>query len=86
MSKETGGPAFPVEAKISSLGYRAEAHQTKTGNIFQFPGMTLRDYLAAQALSTAAGYPAEDVATWSADDFAMHAYNVADAMLKYRNK
>lgn len=46
----------------------------------------LRDYFAAMALQTISAYPPEDVATWSAEDFAKHVYATADAMLEERNK
>lgn len=49
-------------------------------------GMSLRDYFAAKALDTVSAYPPEDIATWSAADFARHAYGVADAMLTARKE
>lgn len=49
-------------------------------------GMELRDWFAGQALSTVAAYQQEDVATWSYKDFADHAYGIADAMLREREK
>ncbi|WP_261118956.1 hypothetical protein [Serratia ficaria] len=79
MSKETGGPAFPRE------DYQANGHERGFEKLGQ-EGMSLRDYFAAQALSTASAYLEEDVATWSCDDFANHAYGIADAMLKARNQ
>lgn len=64
-----GGQAFPHDER-ARYGKRA--------------GMTLRDYFAAKALATASGYSGEDLATWSAEDFARHAYAIADAMLSIR--
>lgn len=47
-------------------------------------GMTLRDYFAAKALETVVAYPQEDTQHWTPDNFAAHAYEVADAMLRAR--
>lgn len=72
---DQGGPAFPIPL---NQGDRYEAHAI-------CDGMTLRDYFAAQALSTVSAYNAEDVTTWGAEDFAKHAYAIADAMIRERN-
>lgn len=66
----TGGPAFPFV-----LGESQYVH-------YEF-GMTLRDYFAAHALgiSDATLRPA-----YSFDEKAEHAYMMADAMLKAREK
>lgn len=66
MSEKYGGPAFP--------------HQYKDvcGAEWIFPGMTLRDWFAGQALPQAMGEsPTKDLA-------ATLAYQMADAMLKAR--
>lgn len=73
MNDKTGGPAFPCTPDNA-------ARFNAPGSV----GMTLRDYFAAKALHTISAYPPEDIATWSADDFAKHAYATADAMLKAR--
>lgn len=44
-------------------------------------GMTLRDYFAGQALCGSAHYP-----IYSYEDHAKRAYDIADAMLKAREK
>lgn len=69
MRDDQGGPAFP--------GMKPDAYGQDSGHV---PGMTLRDYFAAKAMS---GYRAnghnvtsEKVATWSYED--------ADAMLAAR--
>ena len=63
------------------------------GNAFSIPGLqddpdfnglSVRDYFAAKALATASGYAADDISTWTAEDFARHAYAIADAMLRVR--
>lgn len=46
----------------------------------------LRDTFAGQALITCAAYSTAAVETWNPDDFAKHAYQVADAMLKVRQQ
>ena len=74
MTKDTGGPAFPV---VIPLDQSAESHM----------GMTLRDYFAAKALQGLMGRDWSDfkvsdqelIAIW-----AQSAYGVADAMLKAR--
>ncbi|KDB58408.1 hypothetical protein [Bordetella bronchiseptica] len=69
-----GGPAFPIPL---NPGQSYQGHSP-------CDGMTLRDYFAAKALATASGYAADDLSTWSAEDFARHAYAIADAMLAAR--
>lgn len=87
MSNNTGGPAFPF-GQISEV----------TGqpvNGFYDPGMSLRDYFAAKALqdlcSSAFTYMAgEGHATPAAlammKDIGVVAYQIADAMIKEREK
>lgn len=48
-------------------------------------GLTLRDFFATAALGTVAAYPQEDTQHWTPDNFAAHAYEVADAMLRARD-
>lgn len=68
---DDGGNAFPIPG---------------LQNDESFNGMSLRDYFAAKALDTVSAYSPEDVATWSAADFARHAYETADAMLSARKE
>ena len=76
MSTDTGGPAFPVPASIIGAN----------GDMFHADaGMTLRDYFAAKAMqalfdSDAGHSPIE------CDVIAAESYDMADAMLKHRNK
>jgi len=68
MSKETGGPAFPINANESA-------------DRCIYTGMTLRDYFAAKAMEgdlTEGRH--EDQFAWCAG----RAYKMADAMLKAR--
>mgnify|MGYP001572083794 CR=1 FL=1 len=97
MSKNTGGPAFPVDTSVNELG-EATIHQT--GNwTGQFPGMTLRDYFAAKIASAQSVCTSADTnymlpdfvdingdGTTAAEKIAKLSYLVADAMLKERAK
>lgn len=70
---EAGGPAFPV-GPICLHG-RA---------VFSHPGMSLRDWMAGQALSVVCHMGQ----FWdrNPDDLAAFAYEIADAMLRARKK
>jgi len=74
MSKETGGPAFPVGS----------------GDMRDPTGMTLRDYFAAKALAGGLEQGVRDdmdLAWWrDPKDVARRAYAVADAMIAEREK
>jgi len=68
---KTGGPAFPVP--MFSVGHAKYEAQKQ--------GLDLRDYFAAKAMQTIS------IANYlSDDDYARHAYKIADAMLKERLK
>ncbi len=70
MSKDTGGPAFP---------------RLFDNNHENYTGMTLRDYFAAKAMQgNIAGWPNDQL--FNPDGIAEHAYTIADAMLKEREK
>jgi uncharacterized protein YodC (DUF2158 family) len=68
-----GGPAFPGEPSSS----------------WYFPGMTLRDWFAGQALAGLIGIAekvqAKDGGPVNASHFAISAYEMADAMLAARS-
>ena len=70
-----GGPAFPAE--------QHECQDNSWNQTFS-PGMTLRDYFAASALM-ALNVQAH-VAPPAAEYLAYSAYNIADAMLKVRER
>lgn len=72
-----GGPAFPV-----STGDPARGHQNGH-TTWQFPGMTLRDYFAAQFMARAQSL-CETNEGWSLQNAAQCAYAIADAMLEAR--
>jgi hypothetical protein len=67
----TGGPAFPNEGG--------------PGNLWNEKGMTLRDYFAAKAMQGELACQNVDGGTWhEINKLAVHAYQIADAMLKAR--
>lgn len=68
--KETGGPAFPVLHQNEITGYIPP----------ETSGMTLRDYFAGQALPNALK------AAFSINGACEQAYEIADQMIKERNK
>jgi hypothetical protein len=71
MSKETGGPAFPIW------------HETSVNA----PGLTIRDHfagLALQGMITTSGVPALNGFDGFEGYMAKAAYRMADEMLKYR--
>jgi hypothetical protein len=69
---KTGGSAFPFPASLYPDGSTREPGEL---------GMSLRDYFAAKAMQkiSIANYLSDD-------DYARHAYKIADAMLKERSK
>lgn len=75
-----GGPAFPAEKR---LGWEASAETNGklVPIIERFPGMSLRDYFAAQALSALIAKESHLVK----ETIALRAYAIADAMLIARN-
>ncbi len=82
MSKNTGGPAFPVHDPFA-------AHQPGTVDLAQrlAEGMTLRDYFAAKALpGILAPIMSDECHNWKSADFASEAYAIADAMIAERAK
>jgi hypothetical protein len=66
-------PAFPSQA-LGGLGYTT--------------GMNLRDYFAARAMASAIPYWKldDEPLNISFDEIAKDSYDIADAMLKYREK
>jgi hypothetical protein len=92
MSKEDGGPAFPV-LNVHQPWNNDERKYDGVETEVTSSGMTLRDYFAAKAMQAAfAGIGAQQVANrdlrydetnWSTV-VALNAYEMADAMLKAR--
>ena len=72
MTRDDGGPAFPSER---SFPYGGTDH---------LPGMTLRDYIATQAM--AAMVPHVIAQKWTVRIMCQEAYSYADAMLAERVK
>ncbi len=77
--KDDGGPAFPASR------WERNPLDPRTSEMVEhdYPGMSLRDYFAGQAL---AGIFARESATFSGDMIALAAYAQADAMLRMRTK
>jgi len=67
--KDTGGPAFPVSEE--SL-------------MREMPGMTLRDYFAAKAMSGWLASWGDSPFPSGIDQIAVNCYGLADAMLEAR--
>lgn len=87
MSKNTGGPAFPCmwenNGERNALAPNGEV--VPPGASIMLPGMTLRDYFAAKAMESDLIYQGLE----GRDDLqhvAAMAYEMADAMLKEREK
>lgn len=80
MNQETGGQAFPCE----------EPSFIERDDVYAYhSGMTLRDYFAAKALQgICASGPSPDWAShgWTSAKLAAEAYDLADAILKEREK
>ena len=82
MSKNDGGSAFPSDDLVWNDGY-GEVQTIKVG------GMTLRDYFAAHAIDVGSrSLTMDDCMDYDARkaNIARHAYEMADAMLKEREK
>ena len=71
MSKENGGPAFPLCVEVGE-------------NIHLNLGMTLRDYFAAKVVGGLNANPLTE--NWTSELVATVAYQQADAMLKAREE
>ena len=83
MSKNTGGPAFPYKAYMGTrINYSTNLEEFV---YLEQPGaITLRDYFAAKAMSFLVHLRASHQTPWP--DLAESAYEMADAMLKEREK
>jgi len=75
MSKDNGGPAFPI----------AEDYSESQGRYVQYAsdGMSLRDYFAAKAMQASRSRQSQ-YTSWN--DLAKDAYEISDAMLLERDK
>lgn len=67
-----GGSAFPIQ------------HSNEPGAYAPEPGMSLRDYFAAQVMSHMISLSTDADGGWSAENVAHGCYNLADAMLAAR--
>ena len=78
MKQNDGGPAFPTVRNHEVLDERVP-----------YPGMTLRDWFAGQALTgmfASEGAGPSEMSWGDLPDMAQHAYRTADAMLAERRK
>ena len=71
-----GGPAYPHIKEVKK-------ENGQTNSIKWFPGMSLRDYFAGQALNNELPYNRRDDRL---QGIAEAAYEMADAMIKERDK
>lgn len=78
MSAINGGPAFPVP----SVGTGDPRDGMTTGS----PGMTLRDYFAAKAITGLVCQEWYEGRETQREAMVAQAYAIADAMLEVRNK
>ncbi len=70
-----GGPAFPVQREQGD------------GSFVFYPGISIRDYFAGQALAGLLGWsPAECDDQYQSETAARIAYRMADAMMAERKK
>lgn len=80
MSKENGGPAFPVaDPMLQEPANVAEMKRLANG-------MTLRDYLAAKAMQGLIEYSGQNLPPKTPDRLSAMAYEYADAMIAERAK
>lgn len=78
---DDGGPAFPIQTKVVDDGILQVVVQAGA------PGMSLRDYFAAQAVAGFLAGKGHELASDEDGPFiAMYAYEIADAMLAERKK
>jgi len=91
MSKNNGGPAFPMPIAASADG-GFYSTQEVVGE--RFVGMTLRDYFAAKAMQGFCANPSvfarDELSGWALvnateDKLSGYAYYIADAMLQARD-
>ena len=75
---EDGGPAFPVVHEQYDYGYEQKMPKQVA------PGMTLRDYFAANAMVRIMSYDKDGV--MSPETLASASYRLADAMLRAREQ
>ena len=80
MAKDTGGPAFPRTELYA-------AAMEREGVEASYPGMTLLDWFAGQALAgMLASAPVADRSKPNHKKWAVNAYKFADTMITERNK
>ncbi len=84
--KPDGGPAFPSEiVNITDNNILYAGHVVPPDARGNAPGMSLRDYFAAAAMSGALAHPGADI-SYGLREVAKRCYAMADAMLAERDK
>lgn len=85
MSRDNGGPAFPVECEWSSEGPQTGA---QTGNSKGFAmGLSVLDYFAAKAMQGAVVNVGRNQFNFDQPEaIAKTAFDIAEAMLAERNR
>jgi hypothetical protein len=86
--KNDGGPAFPGKRIRHNSVHYDEALGRNVFDTEEVSGMSLRDWFAGQGIVayTQLHIAAVDEFSWSAKQVAKEAYEIADAMLKKREK
>lgn len=83
--KDGDEPAFPVESRVTEFEVNTTFGHQSGSSVFQFPGMTLRDYFAAKAMQGDIfdqGLEGRE----SLKHIANMSYEMADAMMEARMK
>ena len=83
VTKNHGGPAFPVDTRSSGDVDTGELGHQTSPSTWQFPGMTLRDHFATQAMGMKFGKAGSAI---NLSEMAAKCYAMADAMLSERAK
>jgi len=91
MTKDTGGPAFPMPGGITKK-YNPHHREWEEVGFSGHSGMSIRDYFAIHAPTNEIGkylsiqMPSGTNITFKDTDYEQARYKYADAMLKERNK
>lgn len=81
MSKETGGPAFPVDCIVERDG-KGRLH----GFEISSAGMTIRDHFAGLAMQGIVNSQEYQDGTWEFAEIARQSFEISDAMIKARGQ
>lgn len=76
-ARDDGGQAFPITGELIAVGERALQRAS-------LPGMTLRDFFAAQFMARAQSLSTDRDGSWNYETASQCAYEMADAMIEAR--